>query len=266
MTIKPTYEELERRVKSLEKAASVCKRTELLKIKKESIDTLIGGIAHKFNNYLYMILGNVELALEDIPKWDTMRLNLEEIKIASLKAAESIEQLLKFTRKDKLELKPIDIVTVIKDELKHLQALTPNTISIKRELPDAGIHILGDSIQIKQIMRSLCTNASQAMQETGGFLNVHVENIFLTEKTACYDTNLSEGKHVKIAVSDSGPGVSAEIYDRIFDPYFTTKGHGNAAGMGLTIAHSIVKNHDGAILVDHESGKGAKFNVFFPVI
>jgi PAS domain S-box-containing protein len=234
--------------------------------KMESIGTLAGGIAHDFNNLLYMIVGNTELALEDIPKWNPAYANLEEIKSASLRAAGIVKQLLNFSRKTDQKMIPIKAVAVIKDSLKFLRSTIPATIEIHQHLPEDDIVILADSTQINQAMMNLCINASQAMEETGGNLNITVKlTRSETKKTNGFE-GLTPGKYLKITLTDTGPGINPEIINRIFDPYFTTKAMGKGSGMGLSIVHGIVKNHGGAICVDSNLGKGTTFRLLFPVV
>jgi PAS domain S-box-containing protein len=234
--------------------------------KMESIGTLAGGIAHDFNNLLYMIVGNTELALEDIPKWNPAYTHLEEIKSASLKAADIVKQLLNFSRKTDLKMIPIQAVTVIKDALKFLRSTIPSTIEIYQHLPEDEIVILADSIQINQVIMNLCINASQAMEETGGRLDIIVKITTAETETAKGFEGLTPGKYLKITVADTGPGISPEIIHRIFDPYFTTQPIGKGSGMGLSIVHGIVKNHGGAISVVSHLDKGTTFRLLFPVV
>ncbi len=234
--------------------------------KMESIGTLAGGIAHDFNNLLYMITGNAELALDDIPEWHPVHDNLKEIKTAGMRAAGIVKQLLSFSRKIDQELKPIGAITIIKDALKFLRSMIPSTIQINTHLPDTDISILADPVQINQVLMNTCTNASQAMEETGGILEVNVEITSLTQDAANHYPDFSAGEYVKIAVTDNGPGIDSKIIDRIFDPYFTTKEVGKGSGMGLAIVIGIIKNHGGAITVDSQPGKGATFTMLFPVV
>ncbi|MBM9520967.1 PAS domain S-box protein [Desulforhopalus vacuolatus] len=234
--------------------------------KMESIGTIAGGIAHDFNNILYMIIGNVELALEDIPNWNPAYTNLEEIKSAGLRAAGIVKQLLNFSRKADLELKPIGIVTVINDALKLLRSTIPTTIEFRKHLPPAEITILADPIQINQVLINICTNAAQLMEDTGGVFEVSVTSVILNEEANGDYLNFSAGNYVKITLTDTGPGIPHNIIDRIFDPYFTTKEIGKGSGMGLSIVHGIVKNHNGIISVESVPGKGTTFTILFPVI
>ena len=260
--------------------------------KMEAIGTIAAGIAHDFNNLLYMITGNAELAMEDIPEWNPVHENIKEIKSAGLRAAGVVKQLLSFSRQTDQELKPIGAVMVIKDVLKFLRSIIPNSIDIRQTLSENELIILSDPTQLNQVMMNLCINASQAMEKTGGTLDISVEKITLSEKeigrghrllqsvegdsifvqfgdrygTYPYNPGLTPGDWVKITVSDTGPGIRSDIIKRIFDPYFTTKDVGKGSGMGLAVVHGIIKNHHGTIFVQSEPGKGTTFTIFFPMV
>ncbi|WP_413869735.1 response regulator, partial [Desulfobacula sp.] len=233
--------------------------------KMESIGTLAGGIAHDFNNIMGIIIGNTELALDDVPKWNSAYSSLEDIRKASLRAKNIVKQLLNFSRKSDQKLQPIQIALVIKDALKFLRSTIPTTINIHQNIQTAEETILADPTQINQIIMNLCINASQAMEQTGGDLSVIVKKVILDNNSAKNNSGLKSGAHVKIMISDTGPGIDPEIIDQIFDPYFTTKEVGKGSGMGLAVVHGIVKNHSGAIAVDSNLGKGTKFIIFFPL-
>ena len=233
--------------------------------KMESIGTLTGGIAHDFNNILGIIVGNTELALDDVPKWNSAHASLEEIKTASLRAKNIVRQLLSFSRKTDQKLQPIQIALVIKDALKFLRSTIPTTINIHPDIPTTDETILADPTQINQIIMNLCINASHAMEQTGGDLNVAVAKVVLDDNSARDYPGLKSGDHVRIIVSDTGPGIDPEIINQIFDPYFTTKEVGKGSGMGLAVVHGIVKSHSGAIAVDSKKGKGTKFIMLFPL-
>jgi PAS domain S-box-containing protein len=234
--------------------------------KMESIGTLTGGIAHDFNNIMGIILGNTELALEDVPESNRAYPNLEAIKTASRKGANIVKQLRNFSRITDQKLQPIEIAPVIKDTLKFLRSTIPKTIDIQQDIQITNETILADPIQMKQIIMNLCINASQAMEQTSGNLNITVEKVILDDVSAPKYPDLRIGKYIKVMVGDAGPGIDPEIIDRIFDPYFTTKGVGKGSGMGLAVVHSIVKIHSGAITVDSTLGKGTKFIMFFPLV
>ena len=233
--------------------------------KMESIGTLAGGIAHDFNNILGIILGNTELALDDVPEWNPARQNLEEVRTAILRAKNVVRQLLSFARKTKLEKKPTNIVPIVKESLKLLRSSIPTSIDIRQNIPEHVDTIIADPTQINQVLINLCTNADHAMPD-GGVLEVKLKNIEIDEKTAAKYPELSPGRYVNLTVADSGHGVSQGDINRIFDPYFTTKEVGRGTGMGLAVVHGIVKGHNGLITVESKLGKGTTFNIFFPVV
>jgi PAS domain S-box-containing protein len=234
--------------------------------KMETITTLAGGIAHDFNNLLYMIIGNTELALEDTPESNPVHDNLREIQTAGLRAAKVVKQLLNFSYKTDHELKSVDVVAIVTDVLAFLRSTIPATIHINKQLPKAPISILADPIQINQVMINICTNAFQAMEETGGVLGINLAEVTLGQKDAPVYPSLSPGNYAKITISDSGPGIPEKIISRLFDPYFTTREVGKGSGMGLSIAHGIVKSHGGDIIVSNQRGKGAVFTLIFPIL
>ena len=232
--------------------------------KMESIGTLTGGISHNFNNILGIILGNTELALDDVQEGNPAHSNLTKIKTASLRAKNIVRQLLSFSRKVEQKMQPIEIALVIKDALKFLRSTIPTAINIEQDIQIKDAIILADPNQINQIIMNICINASHAMEETGGTIGVIVEKVILDDKSTKKYPELNPGEHIKIRVSDTGPGINPDIIDRIFDPYFTTKGVGKGSGMGLSIVHGIIKNHNGTITVDSNPGKGTTFNILFP--
>ena len=124
---------------------------------------------------------------------------------------------------------------------------------------------MADSTQISQVLMNLCTNAKNAMQEEGGVLEVKLENTSFDEPSASRYEDLSPGNYLKLTVTDSGHGIDPKNIDSVFDPYFTTTSLAEGTGMGLAVVHGIVKHHNGAITVASEPGKGAAFEVLFPL-
>lgn len=233
--------------------------------KMESIGTLSGGIAHDFNNLLAIILGNAELAMEDVPEWHPAKDNINEIRTASLRARDVVRQLLSFGRKTDPKKRPVKLVQIVEDALKFLRFSIPTSIEIHQNIPnDTDNTILADSTQINQVMINLFTNAAHAMEDAGGVITIGIQNVYLDQVSAPFYPDLSLGNYVKLTVSDTGTGIDHEIKDRIFDPYFTTKEVGKGSGIGLSVVHGIVKSHNGAIYVDSKFGKGTTFSILFP--
>ncbi|MBU0993440.1 MAG: PAS domain S-box protein [Proteobacteria bacterium] len=233
--------------------------------KMEAIGTLAGGIAHDFNNILGIIMGNTELALDDVPEWNPAFLNLQEIKTASFRAKEVVKQLLSFSRQTEQKKKPVKIHAIVQESLKLLRASIPVTVDIRKAIPNDSDTIMADPIQIHQILLNLCTNAAHAMEEKGGTLDVRLDTIDLAKEKTTELHELPPGRYIKLSIMDNGLGIEPEIKGRVFDPYFTTRPLGKGTGMGLSIVHGIVKNHHGAISIYSEPGKGTCANVFLPV-
>jgi two-component system cell cycle sensor histidine kinase/response regulator CckA len=234
--------------------------------KIEAIGTLAGGIAHDFNNILGIILGNTELAMDDVPEWNPARENLEKIKNACLRAKDVVRQILSFSRKTEARQKPFNMASVVAESLKLLRASIPTSIDIRQNIPDDMLEILGDDTQIHQVMINLCTNAAHAMENDGGILEVTLENTQIDEDTVLRYPELNPGPYVHLRLSDTGDGINPEVLDRVFDPYFTTKDVGKGTGLGLSVVHGIVKSHNGSISVESNTGKGTTFNIYFPAV
>jgi signal transduction histidine kinase len=176
------------------------------------IKNKVTKIAHDFNNMLGIILGNTEMAIEDVPEWNPARLNLEEIKTASLRAKDVVLQLLSFARKTDQKPKPVKINPIVTDVLKLLRSSIPTSIEVRSNIPKESQIIFADHTQINQVMINLCTNAAQAMKEDGSILEMSLDSMTLDESTAqLYD--LSPGRYVKLTVNDTGHGIAPEIKD-----------------------------------------------------
>ncbi|MGD2030576.1 MAG: ATP-binding protein, partial [Desulfobacterales bacterium] len=234
--------------------------------KMESIGTLAGGIAHDFNNILGIIVGNTEMAMDDVPEWHPARHNLGEIRTASMRARDVVKRILAFSRQSPQEMKPVRISPIIKESIKLLRSSIPTTIEIHQNISSESDTVCADPTQIDQVFINLCTNATHAMGEKGGVLEVSLKHIEMDECSTIHYHDLSPGKYVRLTVSDTGHGIAPKILDRIFEPYFTTKNVGEGSGMGLSVVHGIVKTHGGYLLVDSKLGKGTTFQVFFPYI
>ena len=233
--------------------------------KMESIGTLVGGIAHDFNNILGVILGNTELALDDVPEWNPARFNLKEVRAASLRARDMVRRLLSFARKTELEKKSIHINPIIIETLKLLRSSISTGIEIRQNISKNVDKIWADPTQINQVLINLCTNAAQSMPD-GGILEVSLKNVAFDKESPIQFHDFNPGRYVNLTISDTGHGIHQKNIDRIFDPYFTTKEVGKGTGMGLAVVHGIVTGHDGTILVQSEPGKGTTFSIFFPII
>lgn len=263
-----SYDNLIRDITEQKLAEEETKRlqTELQQAQKmEAIGTLAGGIAHDFNNILSIIVGNVELALLNIPEDSKARQNLERSFTASMRARDLIKQILVFSRQSEKKLMPCDIRPVIKESIRLLRAFIPSSIEIRQSIPSKIDTIRTDPTHINQVLINLSSNAAHAMRKDGGVLEIRLENTKIDENTVS-TRDLKPGRYVKLSVSDTGTGMTPDIMDKIFDPYFTTKKAGEGTGMGLAVVHGILKKHGGGIAVSSSVGKGTVFDMYFPCI
>jgi PAS domain S-box-containing protein len=234
--------------------------------KMESIGTLAGGIAHDFNNILSAVMGYTELAKLDIDSPEILRKDLEEILRGANRAKNLVKQILTFSRKGDRELKPLRVQWIIKETLKLLRASIPTTVQITQNINPACETIVADSTEIHQLIMNLCTNAYHAMRETGGILNVSLQPVELTREKHGGNINLGPGSYLLLEISDTGVGMTKEVQDRIFEPYYTTKGKGDGTGLGMAVVHGIVTHLHGDISVYSDPGMGTTFKIYLPVV
>lgn len=234
--------------------------------KMEAIGTLAGGIAHDFNNILAAMQGYLELSLDDLSEDSPVRDNLNKMMSCTNRATKLVKQILTFSRKDEQEQKrePVQISSMVKEVLGMLRSSLPATIKICRKIYADSSMVMTDPTQIHQVLVNLCTNASHAMRENGGQLEVSLIDVNLESDTGIGDEYLKKGSYVKLSISDSGCGMEKEVLERIFEPFFTTKKVNEGTGLGLSVVHGIIKNHDGAITVNSTPGEGTTFDIFLP--
>lgn len=242
----------------------------------ESIGTLAGGIAHDFNNILTSIVGNAGLASAELigteetgADADTIERvldSIEEIEKAGARASDLVSRILTFSRPQEPERTSIDVAAIADEALELLRATLPAMIQIRREYADNVPMVMADATQIHQVLMNLCTNSAHAMGDTAGVLTVRVAPTTV-KGTGVEDIpgTLAPGLYVKVGVSDTGCGVDTAVADRIFEPFFTTKEASQGTGLGLSVVHGIVRNHDGAIRLKSAPGQGALFEFWLPV-
>lgn len=233
--------------------------------KLEAIGTLSGGIAHDFNNILSAIFGYAELASMRIDSVTDVRRYIEQIRIASERARDLVSQILTFSRKTDVELRPLKPKVVISESIKLLRASIPTTIDIHSNI-DSDSMIMAEPTQLHQVIMNLFTNAAHAIGENSGLITLDLENFWVDDQFKKTHPNVKTGKHVKIRVTDTGTGIDAAILDYIFEPFFTTKSSNQGTGLGLSVVHGIVKKLNGIITVYSELGKGTAFDIFIPAI
>lgn len=232
--------------------------------KMEAVGTLAGGIAHDFNNILSPISGYTEMILMDIRK-DTLEKKYLDIIMGCVKhAKELVNQILTFSRQKKHEFKFLSAGSIVRESLILVRLFLPVTIKVTTDLDNLDGYILADPVQIYQVIMNLVSNASHAMEEKGGILDISLKE----------EKNLGQifpelapeiKKYVRLTIKDTGTGIDPDILNKIFDPYFSTKKEGKGSGIGLSVVHGIVESHDGYIRVESSEEKGTCFDIYFPV-
>ncbi|HNY64484.1 MAG TPA: PAS domain S-box protein [Deltaproteobacteria bacterium] len=229
----------------------------------EALDKFAGGIAHDLNNLLSPILMNIEELLEDEPAGTTRRDILEETLKAAQRQRDLVKMILAFGRKGDQVLKPVRIAPLLDETMAFLRSSLPSTIELRQRNEAHADVVMGDSIQIQQVIMNLCRNAADALEGHMGTISVKLSNTRLTETHG--HEGLTEGEYLRLAVQDTGRGMRPEVMERVFEPFYTTKETGKGTGMGLSIAYGIVKSHGGTITVESAEGKGTLFKVYLPV-
>ncbi len=233
--------------------------------KMEAMGTLAGGIAHDFNNIIFAINGSAELAADIIPDTSPARKYLDNILKSADRASDMVRQILTFSRQDKPEKLPLNILPIVKDGLKFLRSAIPTSIEIVRNLDTVIPKINADPTQVYQVFINLCSNAAHAMKDMQGTLTVSLKCVEFDAGSPTERFPQGSCDYVGLTVTDTGRGIPENIIGRIFEPYFTTKKPGEGTGLGLSVVHGIVESHGGSISVQSSMGEGTTFEVLFPV-
>ncbi len=231
--------------------------------KMESIGNLAGGIAHDFNNILSSMIGFTELALDDVAPDSVIAENLQEVYAAGKRAKELVQQILAFARQSDEAIKPIRVDTIIQEVLKLIRATIPVSIQIRPRIESRSL-IMGNAVQVHQILMNLCTNAASAMEKAGGVLRVELIDLDLEATPVHQQMELAPGAYLQITVADTGVGIAPECIDLIFEPYFSTKGPAEGTGMGLAVVQGIVESYGGKISVQSTLNQGTCFTILLP--
>ena len=233
--------------------------------KLESLRVLAGGIAHDFNNLLMAVLGNAEMATGDLSLSSPVRGNIEQIEAAARQAAELSQQMLAYSGRWGMVAQENDLNKILTDMGHLLESSVSKKVEVCFELEQKPCRMKADAAQIRQLVMSLVSNASEAMETEGGVVTLRtghreVDRQYLDSTYA--DDRLPEGCYAFLDVSDTGPGMDEETLAKVFDPFFTTRFVGR--GLGLAAALGIVRGHRGAVKISSRPGEGTTVRVVFP--
>lgn len=230
----------------------------------ESLGTLAGGIAHDFNNILGAILGFGEMAQQHAAPGSDMSRYLDRVMQAGARARVLVRRILDFSRSGVAERQPVHLQTVVEEALAMLRPTLPGTIRIDALLNAGTAAVMADSTQLHQVVINLCTNAGQALGDSGA-IEVLLERDSTSLPQTLLHGDLVAGDYVCLVVTDTGAGMSPEVLHRAFDPFFTTKKVGEGTGLGLSMVHGIVTDMGGAIDIVTEPGRGTRVTVWLPL-
>jgi PAS domain S-box-containing protein len=230
--------------------------------KMEAVGTLAGGIAHDFNNLLGAIVGYAEL-ISDSVKDEQVQGDLRSLLKAADRGRQLVDHILAYSRRQGVVRRPVGLGQVAEEVTKLLRATLPASLDIRLQVNPEVPRVLADATSIHQILMNLCTNAAHAMS-TGGTITIQLEPFYVRDSMARGRSDLHEGPYALLKVSDTGKGMDRLTKSRVFEPFFTTKGPGAGTGLGLAVVHGIMHDHEGAIDLESEPGKGTTVRCFFP--
>lgn len=278
MTAKPTYQDLEQRIRALEEASSKDKQTrEEKRILEERLDraermealgALAGGVAHDLNNILGALVGFSELLAEKLSKDSSLRHYADNILQSSLRGAAIIQDLLTLARSGETFSEAVNMNKVISDyltspEFGRLKCYHLG-VKIQADLEEGLLNIKGSSFHLGKMVMNLVLNATEAIPDRGE-VTIKTENRYLDQTISGYD-EMQEGDYVVLMISDTGTVISANDMDKIFEPFYTKKVMGrNGTGLGLAAVWGTVKDHRGYIDLKSQEGQGSTFTLYFPV-
>lgn len=236
--------------------------------KLESLGRMAGAISHHFNNMLGIVIGNLELAMDDVVYASESNAYIAQAMKASQRAAEMSRLMLTYLGQTIAKKERLDLARAIGDSQSLFTASIPANVHLKTEFSSRRVMIHADGVHIQQILTNLVSNAVEAIGEAEGRITVAVDMASVekirTPKFFPVDWNPKESSYACLSVADSGPGLDTATIEKIFDPFYTTKFTGR--GLGLPVVLGLVRVYEGAVTVESNPGEGAVFRVYFPVV
>ncbi len=229
----------------------------------EAIATLACGIAHRFNNDLVVITGNIDLLKMNLPDNEKIDKYIGQMIASVRRTSHLTNQLLAFARGGKYQPKVLSLTDFVAESLPLIQHSINHGIHIETDLASDVSHVEADFTQMQMVLSSLLNNAQEAI-ETEGLIQITTRNEEIDEDFAKRHAGLEPGCYVCLTVKDNGKGMGEETRDRVFEPFFTMKFQGR--GLSMAAVYGIVKNHDGWIRVDSRLGKGTAVRIYLPSI
>ncbi len=234
--------------------------------KMEAIGTLVGGIAHDFNNMLAAIQGNVYISKSKLKNQPEVRAKLDNMELLSIRAANMVKQLLTFARKDRVIMAPFSLNSFMKEGFKLAKSAIPENIEHICDTCSEELIVKGDITQLQQALMNLLNNASYAVSGTPEpKITCSIRPFVATDEFIQTHPDLSNIQFARLSVQDNGCGITRERLNKVFDPFYTTKGVGQGTGLGLAMVYGSIQTHGGVVDVESEPGKGTVFHVYLPL-
>jgi hypothetical protein len=233
--------------------------------KMEALGTLAGGIAHDFNNILGTIVGYADLIRGTVGPGSGVAADIDELLRAAQRGKELITRILLFSRRQTAPRQPLDLGGTVSEAARLLRASIPAGIEIRSRLSASNSRVAADATAVHQIVMNLANNAAYAMPN-GGALELAIEPVYVRDSMVRLHPELREGQYVRLTVSDTGMGIEPGVVERVFEPFFTTKPPGQGSGLGLSMVHGIMSDHEGAVILSSEVGKGTQIQCYFPAL
>jgi PAS domain S-box-containing protein len=253
-------------IKALEAQQRHWERQSLSTHNLEAMGTLVGGIARQFNNMLAAIIGYSELALDDVDADSQTAIDLERIQAKAQAARHLVEQLLAFGQGRQYSKQSVDLLLLLPALRQQLQILAGDRFRVESRVTGKSALILADGASLQLALLNICRNALEAMPQ-GGVVVLGIRSPAGTGPSfAGVETGLPAGEFVHFYVKDSGRGIASGDLERIFHPFYSTKPSGQGTGMGLSVAHGIIRDHGGLIRVNSRKGSGTTIHLFLPLL
>jgi nitrogen-specific signal transduction histidine kinase/ActR/RegA family two-component response regulator len=230
--------------------------------KMETVGRLVGGVAHDFANLITLIGGYAEILMSRVDEKDPLRPELDEIRKAAQRGSRLTGQLLGFTRGRSIEPQVLDLNAIVADMQRMLRPIIGEYVDIRTELSSTLGKVLVDPGQMDQVIMNLILNARDAMPK-GGSILIRTENCVLDE-TGARVRGMRPGPIVTLSIGDTGCGIDSAVAERIWDPFFTTKGLGRGTGLGLSTVRKIVNDSQGSVSLASTPGIGTTFTIYLP--
>ncbi len=227
----------------------------------EIVANLAGDIAREFNNVLSPIEANSTMALQETPEGSKIRAGLERVLTATSRARELAERIFIFSRRTAPQATAVELPEIVRTELERIEATLPYNIELRQDLDAGCAAVMADPDQVREVMKSLSSNAIKAMRD-GGVLEVSLGTVEVEESSEPGVT--PAGTYNRLSFCDTGHGMDEATLEQALKPFFTTRGAGEAAGLGLSVAYAIVTSYGGNLIIESEPGKGTTIHVDLP--